>query len=165
MIAAQVHRFGDKVAVYVGNGETTYLTAKQARALARALNGCARSVVNEKFVDSNFRTVEIPEVNDEEAKKEISRFPRNKIQPEQAIKASYYSWLGGQRLQHWYKIRIENNGDTKHIVFCSKIHVNKEVKVNFGFASNSFTDKDVLNDRDLMAWVLNRYGDVFVKGV
>lgn len=30
---ASVHRFGDKVAVYVGDGSTTYLTAKQAQAL------------------------------------------------------------------------------------------------------------------------------------
>ena len=34
---ASVHRFGDQVAVYVGDGSTTYLTAKQARAPARAL--------------------------------------------------------------------------------------------------------------------------------
>lgn len=78
MIAAQVHRFGDKVAVYVGNGETAYLTAKQARALARALNGCARSVVNETYGASNFTTVEIPHVTKEGAREEAKKWPRNK---------------------------------------------------------------------------------------
>lgn len=56
---ANVHRFGDRVAVSVGNGSTTYLSAKQARKLAKALNGCARSVSTEKYVDSHFGVVEI----------------------------------------------------------------------------------------------------------
>ena len=61
---ASVHRFGDKVAVYVGDGQTTYLSARQARQLARALNACARSVSTEKFVDSAFGVVEILKVED-----------------------------------------------------------------------------------------------------
>lgn len=75
---ASVHRFGDKVAVYVGDGSTTYLTAKQARALSRALRTCAKSVVDEKFVDSSFFCQEILEVTKEDAEKEVCRFPRNK---------------------------------------------------------------------------------------
>lgn len=75
---ASVHRFGDKVAVYVGDGSTTYLTAKQARALARALRDCARSVVVERFVDSAFGTKDIAPVTDEAADAEIAKFPRNK---------------------------------------------------------------------------------------
>lgn len=76
---AHVHRFGDKVAVYVGDGSTTYLTAKQARALARALRTCAKSVVEEKFTNSNFGSVTIQEVNNAQEAAEISRFPRNKV--------------------------------------------------------------------------------------
>lgn len=56
---ASVHRFGDKVAVSVGDGSTTYLTPQQAKKLAKALNACAKSVLTEKFVDSHFGTVEI----------------------------------------------------------------------------------------------------------
>lgn len=75
---ASVHRFGDQVAIYVGDGSTTYLTAKQARALARALRDCAKSVVDEKFVDSAFGTREVPRVTLEGLRTEISKFPRNK---------------------------------------------------------------------------------------
>lgn len=56
---ASVHRFHDKVAVYVGDGGTTYLSAKQAEALAKALRACAKSVKTEKFSESNFNTAEI----------------------------------------------------------------------------------------------------------
>lgn len=56
---ASVHRFGDAVAVYVGDGQTTYLSPTQARRLARALNRCAWSIANEKFVESSFGTVSI----------------------------------------------------------------------------------------------------------
>ena len=77
---ASVHRFGDQVAIYVGDGSTTYLTAKQARALARALRDCAKSVVDEKFVNSEFGTREVPRVTLEEARTEVSRFARNKEQ-------------------------------------------------------------------------------------
>ena len=75
---ANVHRFGDKVAVYVGDGSTTYLTAKQARALARALRDCAKSVVDEKFVNSAFGTRDIPKVSPAEADLEARKWPRNK---------------------------------------------------------------------------------------
>ena len=77
---ASVHRFGDQVAIYVGNSRTTYLTTKQARALARALRDCARSVVNEKFFESSFGTREVPRVTLEDARTEVSKFPRNKEQ-------------------------------------------------------------------------------------
>jgi len=79
-IIASVHRFGDKVAIYVGDGSTTYLTAKQARALARALRDCAKSVVDERFVNSSFGVREVPRVTLEEARIEVSKFPRNKEQ-------------------------------------------------------------------------------------
>lgn len=40
----QVPRFGDHVAASLGNGSTVYLTPKEARALARALNRTAREI-------------------------------------------------------------------------------------------------------------------------
>ena len=80
---ASVYRFQDKVAIYVGEiWSTTFLTAKQARALARALRDCAKSVVDERFVDSSFGCREILEVTKEDAEKEVSRFPRNKEKAE-----------------------------------------------------------------------------------
>lgn len=75
---ANVHRFGDKVAVYVGDGSTTYLTAKQARALARALRDCAKSVVDEEFANSAFGSRDIPKVSPYEADLEARKWPRNK---------------------------------------------------------------------------------------
>lgn len=58
---AQVHRFRDKVAVYVGGGETVYLAPKNARKLARALNAAARSCDRESFAESTCETVNVPE--------------------------------------------------------------------------------------------------------
>lgn len=52
--AARVHRFRDLVAVSVADGSTAYLTPKAARQLARALNGCARSIKADRFTDSAF---------------------------------------------------------------------------------------------------------------
>lgn len=57
---AQVHRFRAYVAAYLGAGETVYLSPKEARALARALNGAARSVARESFAESTFATVTVP---------------------------------------------------------------------------------------------------------
>ena len=56
---AQVHRFRDTVAGYLGTGETIYLTPKEARALAKALNACARSIEKESFVNSTFKTFKL----------------------------------------------------------------------------------------------------------
>lgn len=58
---AQVHRMGDRVAVSLpGKGQTVYLTRKDARTLARAINGCARNIASQpSFTLSTFETVEI----------------------------------------------------------------------------------------------------------
>jgi hypothetical protein len=57
---AQVHRFRDKVAVYVGHGETTYLDLKTARKLARAINAAARDIAQQpRFSESKCGTVTI----------------------------------------------------------------------------------------------------------
>ena len=55
-ISAQVHRFGDYVAVYIGTGETVYLEPKQARALSRAINKAAKSCETETFSQSTCGT-------------------------------------------------------------------------------------------------------------
>lgn len=59
MSIASVHRFHDEVAVHVGDGQTTYLSAKQARKLARALNKAAKSVETESFLKCSNVTAEI----------------------------------------------------------------------------------------------------------
>lgn len=52
---AHLHRFGDHVAISLpGRGETKYLTAKEARALAKRLNEAARDIGARKFTDSIF---------------------------------------------------------------------------------------------------------------
>jgi hypothetical protein len=55
-ITAQVHRFGDFVAIHIGTGETVYLHPRQARQLSRALNRAARSCENEAFTASTCGT-------------------------------------------------------------------------------------------------------------
>lgn len=56
---AQVHRFRDKVAVYVGNGDTVYLDPDTAYKLANALDDCAISIRDQPFTHSTFETREI----------------------------------------------------------------------------------------------------------
>jgi hypothetical protein len=76
--------------------------------------------------------------------------------------AKTYHWLGGRALQFWGSIRIEAVGDSKFVIFCSEIHVNRESRVSFSYA-NTFSDWEILRDRTLVTWVINRYGaDAFV---
>jgi hypothetical protein len=55
-MAWQVHRFNDAVAVWVGTGQTVYMSVKQAEALAKALRTAAKSIKTERFVDSTCGT-------------------------------------------------------------------------------------------------------------
>lgn len=59
MNSAQVHRFGDSVAAYIGTGPTVYMTAREARAMARALVKAARSVEREGFAQSSGTTTQL----------------------------------------------------------------------------------------------------------
>lgn len=52
-IKAQVHRLGDYVAIYIGTGETVYLSPKQARQFSRAINKAIRSCETEPFTESS----------------------------------------------------------------------------------------------------------------
>lgn len=52
LVKAQVHRFHDAAALYVGAGETVYIDAKAARKMARALYAVARSIESEPFAQS-----------------------------------------------------------------------------------------------------------------
>lgn len=57
-IPAQVHRFRDAVALYIGTGETVYLTPREARQLTRAINRVAKSCEGETFAESSGLTAE-----------------------------------------------------------------------------------------------------------
>lgn len=58
---AQVHRFHDAAAISLpGKGETVYLSAKEARKLARALYVVARSIESVSFVNSTGCDASIP---------------------------------------------------------------------------------------------------------
>lgn len=59
MAHAQIHRFREKVAIYLANGSTVYLTPSEAKAVAKALNACAKDIKARGFGDSEFHTVEI----------------------------------------------------------------------------------------------------------
>lgn len=54
---AQVHRFGDCVAVYLDGGRTVYITPADARKFAKALNTCARDIGTAELGGSKFVTV------------------------------------------------------------------------------------------------------------
>ena len=72
-----------------------------------------------------------------------------------------YKTFKGRTLQDWYSIRIEREGESVEVVFCSRIHVNKENKCSFSF-SHAFTDGEILRDDTLATWIYNRYGsDIF----
>ena len=53
---AQIHRFRDAVAVYVGTGETVYLTPDQAKIIGGFLRDCAEDCERHKFSESLFST-------------------------------------------------------------------------------------------------------------
>lgn len=75
----------------------------------------------------------------------------------------YYKHLNNQPLQSFYQIEIETKGDSKVVTFHSKIHVNKVNKCTITF-STKFTDSEILKDNDLISWVINSYGDVWLRG-
>lgn len=56
---AQIHRLGNKIAFYVGNGDTVYIDRDTAARIAQALQDCATDVVNNPFARSEFKAIEI----------------------------------------------------------------------------------------------------------
>lgn len=56
---AQIHRFRDKVAIYVGTGETVYLTPREAYQLGQHLTIFAQDCEFVEFVDSDKSTFTI----------------------------------------------------------------------------------------------------------
>lgn len=56
---AQVHRFHGKVAIYVGNGDTVYLSPDDAEIIAQALDDCAHDCRERCFTESEFSTREV----------------------------------------------------------------------------------------------------------
>lgn len=60
MSRAQVHRFRDSVAAFLGDGQTVYMTPADARRIARALNAAAREIASGvPFAQSSVGTVQI----------------------------------------------------------------------------------------------------------
>lgn len=69
MAIAQVHRFHDAVAVFIGKGETVYLTHDQAQQLGRALIDCAADVWAKPFLKCSFDTAMVGIGNSEQNKR------------------------------------------------------------------------------------------------
>jgi hypothetical protein len=58
---AQIHRYGDKVAVYLGTGETAYLCEEDAIRVCVAMTECVESIRKQpSFAKSTFATQSIP---------------------------------------------------------------------------------------------------------
>lgn len=53
---AQVHRFRECVTIWLGTGETVYLSAKDARKLSGAINKTARDIEARSFGNSQCGT-------------------------------------------------------------------------------------------------------------
>jgi len=67
MKSASIYRFGESVAMHLPVDGTCYLTAADARRIARALNAAARNIAAEpKFSHSTFGTIEVPLSNNGE---------------------------------------------------------------------------------------------------
>lgn len=66
--SARVHRFHDKVALYIGETETVYLNPKLALALARTIMLCVEDIGSRKFVLSEFETTELEDQEQETEK-------------------------------------------------------------------------------------------------
>lgn len=70
----QIHRFHGFAAVSLrGKGETRYLTATEARKMARALNAVAKSITVEPFGKSSGLTVEFDDKSLQEQWNEVER--------------------------------------------------------------------------------------------
>lgn len=59
MKTAQIHRFGDTVAMFLSKGKTVYLSPQDAHQLSRQLLTCAQNVKKSKYIDGNFKTFNI----------------------------------------------------------------------------------------------------------
>lgn len=63
----QVHRFGNEVAGWLGQGPTIYMTPKQAKLVGEALIAAALDIeAQPKFSASTFKAVVVPGGNDRE---------------------------------------------------------------------------------------------------
>ncbi len=56
---AQVHRFREYVAVYLGNGETVYLEPNTALEISNKLAECVLDIKKNTFTASEFKTWEL----------------------------------------------------------------------------------------------------------
>jgi len=54
-----LHRFHNTVAIYLGDGETIYLTPKEARKIAAGLFKFARDIETKDFSDSQVHTIDL----------------------------------------------------------------------------------------------------------
>lgn len=70
-----------------------------------------------------------------------------------------YKHMNGKNLQSFYHITIKIEKGSKFITFHSSIHVNKAVECSICYGLE-FTDMEILNDKDFVNWVHNRYGVV-----
>lgn len=75
-----------------------------------------------------------------------------------------YHTFAGFPLWDWYTIDIEvegaDKGDCHKVVyFNSGLHVTKRNRVSHSY-SMDWSDSDILRDRDLVNWVVSRYGNV-----
>lgn len=76
--------------------------------------------------------------------------------------ASIHYWAGNGPLQPFYYIVIKRDPikDCATLEFHSRIHTTKVGKPSFCW-SCEFSNKEILRDKDLVTWIINRYGNVW----
>ena len=58
-MSAQIHRYGEKVAIYLGSGNTFYLLPRQAKRIAQYLMEYAKDIEKREFKESTIGTIQM----------------------------------------------------------------------------------------------------------
>lgn len=66
------------------------------------------------------------------------------------LQGPFHEWVAEQ-CPHWLHITITSDGESKWLTVHSRIHVNKEVKLNPSY-STEFSDRDIIKDLSAKVW-------------
>lgn len=79
--------------------------------------------------------------------------------------ATEYRNLGTHRLRDWAYVEIEERDDTKRVIMCSRMHINKRIELTWSY-DTSFSIQKILQDGNLHAKLSQTFGpDVWVGSI
>ena len=73
---------------------------------------------------------------------------------------AFYKSLDGRPLKSYLQVEIREENGSKHVIFHSTIHVNKQRKLTFCF-SKDFTDAEILKDYSVIKKAWELYGNPY----